>query len=98
MMLMTSKCTANNNKKILCACCQTIYDNTPYKYTMECILKTGTGSATKTKSPKAHTNKLGCQHRIQIRNVHSVAANLTFHDNPSSGSFQLLQTGEEITK
>lgn len=65
---------------------------------MECILKTGTGSATKTKSPKAHTNKLGCQHRIQIRNVHSVAANLTFHDNPSSGSFQLLQTGEEITK
>jgi hypothetical protein len=62
---------------------------------MECILKTGTGSATKTKSPKAHTNKLGCQHRIQIWNVHSVAANLTFHDNPSSGSFQLLQIGEQ---
>jgi len=61
---------------------------------MECILKTGTGSATKTKSPKAHTNKLKFQHRIQIQNA--VAANLTFHDNPSSGSFQLLQTGEEM--
>jgi hypothetical protein len=93
---MTSKYTANNNKEILCACCQTIYDNTPYKYTMEYILKTGTASATKTKFPKAHTNKLECQHRIQIRNVHSVAANLTFHDNSSSGSFQLLQTGDEI--
>ena len=56
---MTSKCIANNNKKMLYACCQTIYENTPYKYTMECILKTGTGSATKTKSPKPYTNKLG---------------------------------------
>jgi len=59
---------------------------------MECILKTGTGSATEKKSPKAHTNKLECQYTIQ--NVHSVAANLTFHDNPSSGSFQLSQRGE----
>jgi hypothetical protein len=56
---VTSKCIANNNKKILCACCQTIYDNTPYKYKMEYILKTGTGSATMTKSPKPYTSKLG---------------------------------------
>ena len=63
---------------------------------MECILKTGTGSATKTKYPKAHTNRLECQYTKQIRNVHYVAANLTFHNNPSSGSFQLLQTGEEM--
>jgi hypothetical protein len=93
---VTSKCTANNKKKILCAFFQTIYDNTPYKYTMKCILKISTGSATKTKSPKAHTNKLGCQHRIQIQYVHSFAASLTFHDNPSSGSFQLLHTSEEM--
>jgi len=53
---MTSKCIANNNKKTLCACCQTIYENTPYKYTMERILKTGTGSATKAKSPTTYTN------------------------------------------
>jgi hypothetical protein len=95
---MTSKCIANNKKKIICACYQKIYEKTPYKYTMECIGKTGTGSATKTKSPKIHTNNLGCQQRIQIWNVHSVTANLTFHDNPSSGSFQLLQTGEERMK
>jgi hypothetical protein len=56
---MTSKCIANNNKKTLCICCQTIYENTPYKYTMECILKIGTGSATKIKSPKPYTNKPG---------------------------------------
>jgi hypothetical protein len=65
---------------------------------MECILKTGSGSATKSKSLKIHTNKLGCQHRIQIWNVHSVTANITFYDNPCSGSFQLLQTGEEMMK
>jgi len=84
---VTTKCTANNKKEILCACCQTIYDNTPYKNTVEYILHTCTGSATKTKSPKAHTNKLECQYTIQIRNVDSVAANLTFHDNTSRGSF-----------
>jgi len=63
---------------------------------MECILKTGTVSVTETQSPKPHTNNLVCQYTIQIWNVDSVAANLTFHDNPSSGSFLLLQMGEEM--
>jgi len=47
---MTSKCIANNNKKMLYACCWTICENTPFKYTMEHILKTGTVTG---------TNKLG---------------------------------------